>query len=89
MATTAGTRSDTRSFGHPLGLVTLYGIGLALAAATLPATRAFRPQAMALWYFGTIGGVIWGLAALFLLVAPWIQRRIAKGGKEAPTATSH
>lgn len=28
MATTTGTRSDTRFFGHPLGLMTLFGTEL-------------------------------------------------------------
>ncbi|QIK82365.1 peptide MFS transporter [Sanguibacter sp. HDW7] len=87
-----------------------------LAATTLLAPRAFRSQAMALWflapaagqaitaqlvsatenlaesyvpYFGTVGGVTLGLAGLFFLVAPWIQRRITEGEDETPEPAAH
>jgi len=87
-----------------------------LAATTLLAPRAFRSQAMALWFlapaagqaitaqlvaatedlagsyvpfFGTIGGVTLGLAGLFFLVAPWIQRRILEGEETGPAPAAH
>ena len=87
-----------------------------LAARTLLAPRAFRSQAMALWFlapaagraitaqlvsatedlaesyvpfFGTVGGVTLGLAALFFLVAPRIQRRIVEGEEGAPAPVEH
>ena len=121
MATTAGTRSDTRFFGHPLGLMTLFGTelwerfsyygmrailfyfitdtfangglgldretGVAITAQLVSATEDLAESYVP--FLGTIGGVTLGLAALFFLVAPWIQRRIAEGEEDAPAPAEH
>ena len=61
--------------------------GQAITAQLVSATEDLAESYVP--FFGTIGGVTLGLAALFFLVAPWIQRRIAEGEEDAPAPAEH